>query len=80
MSNKGATCGFLDIFWTYAESIPGVHWAYNCDFPGGDIKKQSSPSEKCGELCQENPSCNHFVWKNIKGVYILAYFASEFIK
>lgn len=65
---QGSICGFVDIIWRNATSLPGVRLGSNCEFPGSGVREESSLPEECGRLCVKNPCCNHFSWKKIEGV------------
>jgi hypothetical protein len=54
-----------------------LFWSYNCNFPGNDIQNEPlSDGKFCGELCKQNPSCNHFVWTNVEVMLSYNIFAS----
>ena len=43
------------------------NWAFNCDFPGGDLSNAQIPGDQCGSRCASTSGCTHFTWTNYNG-------------
>lgn len=42
-------------------------WAFNCDFPGKDLRGERGPGDQCSNTCQRTSGCTHFVWTTYNG-------------
>ncbi len=66
-SGPRVVCGFLQTSsWIIDVDAEGIHWAFNCDFPGNDFEKQQMEERYCGPHCQKTPSCTHFTWSKLE--------------
>ncbi|CAG0899079.1 unnamed protein product [Cyprideis torosa] len=46
------------------------NWAFQCDFPGNDIRNVKVEASECGQACSDDARCTHFAWNKYDGCWL----------
>ncbi|CAG0887838.1 unnamed protein product [Cyprideis torosa] len=68
-NDQGFVCGQI-VHKNCEPNFGDKNWAFQCDFPGNDIRNVKVEASECGQACSDDARCTHFAWNKDDGCWL----------